>query len=81
VVGTAPGRINLSRLHSHIGGLLYGDVSELMASCVCRFLGLAALSFLDGVVEVEAAIPSDVSILLLCLYYYDVGSDVMVKQR
>jgi hypothetical protein len=80
-VGTASGRINLPQLHSHTDGILYGGVSELMASCVCRSLELAALSFLDGVVEVEATIPLDVSILLLCLCYYDVGSDVMVKKR
>jgi hypothetical protein len=36
---------------------------------------------LDGVVEAEAAIPSGVSILLLCPRYYDVGSDVMVEQE
>jgi hypothetical protein len=41
---------------------------------------LAALSFLDGVVEVEAAIPSVVSILLLCPHCYSVGSDIMVEQ-
>jgi hypothetical protein len=41
---------------------------------------LAALSFLNGVVETEAAIPSGVSILLLCPSYYSVGSDVMVEQ-
>jgi hypothetical protein len=35
---------------------------------------------LDGVIEVEAAIPSCVSILLLCPRYYDVDSDVMVEQ-
>jgi hypothetical protein len=40
---------------------------------------LAALSFLDGVVEAEVAIPSGVSILLLCPRYYGVGSDVMVE--
>jgi hypothetical protein len=50
-----------------------------MASCVCQFLGLAALNFLDGFVEVEAAIPSGVSILLLCPRYYGVGSDIMVE--
>jgi hypothetical protein len=80
MVGAAPGRINLPKLHSHTGGVLHGGVSELMTSYVCRFLRLAALSFLDGVVEAEAAIPSGVSILLLCPRYYDVGSDVMVKQ-
>jgi hypothetical protein len=41
---------------------------------------LAALSFLDDVVEAEAAIPSGVPILLLCPSYYSVGSDVMVEQ-
>jgi hypothetical protein len=41
---------------------------------------LEALSFLDGVVKAEAAIPSGVSILLLCPRYYGVGSDVMVEQ-
>jgi hypothetical protein len=41
---------------------------------------LAALSFLDGVVEAEAVIPSGVSILLLCPRYYDVGFDIMVEQ-
>jgi hypothetical protein len=53
VVGAAPGRINLPQLHSHTSGVLHGVVLELMASCVCRFLGLAALSFLDGVVEAK----------------------------
>jgi hypothetical protein len=51
-----------------------------MASCVCRFLGSAAFSFVDGVVEAEAVIPSGVFILLLCPRYYGVGSDVMVEQ-
>jgi hypothetical protein len=64
VVGAAPGRINLPQLHSHTGSVLHDGVSKLMASCVCRFLGLSALSFLDGVVETEAAIPSGVSFLL-----------------
>jgi hypothetical protein len=41
---------------------------------------LATLSFLDGVVEAEATIPSGVSILLLCPRCYDAGSDVMVEQ-
>jgi hypothetical protein len=79
-VGAAPGQINLSQLHSHTGGVLHSGVSELMASCVCRFLRSAAFSFLDGVVEAEAAIPSCVSNLLLCPRYYGVGSDVMVEQ-
>jgi hypothetical protein len=35
---------------------------------------------LDGIVEAEAAIPSGVSIFLLCYCYYGVGSDVMVEQ-
>jgi hypothetical protein len=52
----------------------------LMVSCVCRFLILAALEFLDGVVEAEAAIPSGVSLLLLSPRYYGVVSDVMVEQ-
>jgi hypothetical protein len=73
-------RINQPQLHSHTGGVLHCGVSELMASCVCRFLGLAALNFLDGVVEAEAVVPSGVSILLLCPRYYGVGSDVMVEQ-
>jgi hypothetical protein len=48
---------------------------------VClRFLGSAAFSFLDGIVEAEAVIPSGVFILLLCPRYYGVGSDVMVEQ-
>jgi hypothetical protein len=51
-----------------------------MASCVCRLLGSAAFSFLDGVIEAKAAIPSGVSFLLLCIRYYGVGSDVMVEQ-
>jgi hypothetical protein len=51
-----------------------------MALCVCWFLGLAALEFLDGVIEAEAAIPSGVSLLLLCPRYYGVVSDVMVEQ-
>jgi hypothetical protein len=80
VVGAAPERINLPQLHFHIGGVLHGGVSELMASCVCRFLELAALSFLDSVVEAEAAIPSGVFFLLFCPCCYGVGSDVMVKQ-
>jgi hypothetical protein len=80
VVGAAPGRINLPQLHSHTGGVLHGGISELMASCVYRFLRSAAFSFLDGVVEAEAAIPSGVSFLLLCPRYYGVGSDVMVEQ-
>jgi hypothetical protein len=80
VVGAASRRINLPQLHSHTGGVLHDAVSELMASCVCQFLRLAALSFLDGVVEAEVAIPSGVSILLLCPRCYDTGSDVMVKQ-
>jgi hypothetical protein len=50
-----------------------------MASCICRFLELVALSFLDGVVEAEAAIPLGVSILLLCPRYYDVGCNVVVE--
>ena len=79
MVGAASGRINLPQLHSHIGGVLHDGVSELMASCTCRFLGLTALGFLDGVVEGEAAIPSGVSLLLLCPRYYGVGSDVMVE--
>jgi hypothetical protein len=41
---------------------------------------IGGLSFLDGVLEAKAAIPSDVSILLVCSCYYDVGSDVMVEQ-
>jgi hypothetical protein len=80
VVGVASERINLPQLHSHTGGVLHGAVSELMASCVCQFLRLATLSFLDGVVEAEATIPSGVSILLLCPRCYDAGSDVMVEQ-
>jgi hypothetical protein len=55
-------------------------VSELMASCVCRFLGSAAFNFLDGVIEAEAVIPSGVFILLLCPHYYGVASDIMVEQ-
>jgi hypothetical protein len=43
-------------------------------------LGLAALSFLDGVIEAEAAIPSGVSIVLLRPRCYCVGSDIMVEQ-
>jgi hypothetical protein len=65
---------------THTDSVLHGIVSELMASCVCRFLGLADVSFLDGVVEAEAAIPSGMSIVLLCPCYYDVSSDVMVEQ-
>ena len=80
MVGAAPGRINLPQLHSHTGGVLHGGVSELMASSACRFLGLAALGFLDGVVEAEATIPSGVSLLLLYPRYYGVGSNVMVEQ-
>jgi hypothetical protein len=80
VVGASPGRISLPQLHSHIGGVLRGDISELMALCVCRFLELAALSFLNGVVEAETTIPSGVSIVLLCPRYYSVGSNVMVEQ-
>jgi hypothetical protein len=78
VVGAASGRINLPQLHSRTDGVIHGGVSELMESRAYRFLRLAALSFLDGVVEAEAAIPSGVSILLLCPYCYGVGSDVMV---
>jgi hypothetical protein len=48
---------------------------------VCRFLGLTALSFLDGVVEAEAASPSGVSFLLHCPRCYGVGSGVMVEQE
>ena len=51
-----------------------------MAWCVCRFLGLAALGFLDAVIEAVVAIPSGVSLLLFCPRYYGVGSDVMVEQ-
>ena len=80
VVGAAPRRISLPQLHSHTGGVLHGGVLELMASCACRFLGSAALGFLDGVIEAVAEIPSGVSLLLLCPRYYGVGSDVMVEQ-
>ena len=62
VVGEASGRINLFQLHSHIGGVLHGSVSELMASCVCRS---AVLGFMDGVGEATAATPSYVYFLLL----------------
>jgi hypothetical protein len=79
VVRAAPGWINLPQLYFHTGGVLHGGVSELMTSCVCRFLGLAALSFLDGIVVAEAAIPSGVYVLLLCPCCYGVGSDVMVE--
>jgi hypothetical protein len=51
-----------------------------MASCVCRFLGSAAFSFLDAVVEAETTIPSGVSFLLLYPHYYGVVSDIMVEQ-
>jgi hypothetical protein len=51
-----------------------------MASYVCRFHGSAAFSFLDGVIEAEATIPSGVSFLLLYPRYYCVGSDIMVEQ-
>jgi hypothetical protein len=81
VEGAAPRQINLLQLQSHTGGVLHGGVSELMASCVCRFLGSAALRFLDGVVEAEAVIPCGVSILLLCPRYYGIGSDIMVEQE
>jgi hypothetical protein len=81
VVRATSGQINLPQLRSHTGDIFYGSVSELMTSCVCQFIGFAALSFLDGVVEAEATIPSGVSILLLCLCYYGVGFDVIVKQR
>jgi hypothetical protein len=80
VVGATPRQINLPQLHSHTSGVLHGAVSELMISCVCRFLGLAALSFLDGVMEAEAMIPSGVSILLLCPCCYVIGYDIMVEQ-
>jgi hypothetical protein len=80
VVGVAPRHINLPQLHSHIGGVLHGGVLELMASYVCRFLGLVALSFLDGVVEAKAAIPSGVSFLLICPRCYGVISAIMVEQ-
>jgi hypothetical protein len=40
-----------------------------------------AFGFLDGVVKAEAAIPSDVSILMLCPRYYGVGSDAMVEHE
>ena len=80
MVGAVPGRINLPQLHSHTGGVLHGGVSELMASCACRILRSAVLGFSDGVVEAEAAIPSGVSLLLLCPRCYGVGSDVMVEQ-
>jgi hypothetical protein len=53
---------------------------SLLASYVCRFLGLVDLSLLDGVVKAETGIPLDVSILLLCPCCYGVGSDVMVEQ-
>jgi hypothetical protein len=36
VVGATAGRINLSQLYSHTGGILHGGVSELMVSCACR---------------------------------------------
>jgi hypothetical protein len=51
MVGATPRRINLPQLHSYIDGVLHGGVLELMASCGCRFLGLTALSFLNGIVE------------------------------
>jgi hypothetical protein len=54
---------------------------SLLASYVCRFLGLVDLSFLDGVVEAEAAIPLGVSILLFCPCCYDIGSNDMVEQE
>jgi hypothetical protein len=38
VVGAASRRINLPHLHSHAGAVLHGDVSKLMASCVCQSL-------------------------------------------
>jgi hypothetical protein len=79
MVGAALGRINLPHLYSHADDVLHGGVTELTASCVCQFLGLAALRFLDGVVEAEAAIPSGVFILLLGPHCYGVGSDVMVE--
>jgi hypothetical protein len=76
VVEATRGRINLPQLYSHTGGVLHDGISELMASYGCRFLGLTALSFLDGVVDAEAAIPSGMSILLLCPRYYGVSSSV-----
>jgi hypothetical protein len=36
VVGATTEQINLSQVHSHTGGDLHGDVSELMAKCVCH---------------------------------------------
>jgi hypothetical protein len=33
-VGAAPGQFNLPQLHCHIGGDLYGSVSELLERCV-----------------------------------------------
>ena len=80
VVGAAPGRINLLQLHSHTGGVFYGGVSELMASCVCRSFRSVALEFLDGVGEAAAAIPSGVFLLLLCPRCCGVFSNVIVKQ-
>jgi hypothetical protein len=49
-----------------------------MASYICQFLGLAVLSFLDDFVEAEAAIPSDVSILLLSDGVASSSRDVMI---
>jgi hypothetical protein len=71
VVGAASRRINLPQLHSHTGGVFHGGVSELMASCIYQFLRLAALNFLDGVVEVEAAIRR-------CLSWRHLGVDGIV---
>ncbi|EMS63274.1 CAX-interacting protein 4 [Triticum urartu] len=80
VVGAAHRRINPSQLHSHTGGALHGGVSELMASCLCRFFRSAALGFMDGVGEAATTTPSGVSLLLLYPRCYGVVSDVMVEQ-
>ena len=79
VVGAAPGRINLLQLYSHTGGVFHGDVSELMALCVCRSFRSAALGFMDGVSEAATATPSGVSLLLLCPRCCGVVSDTTVE--
>ena len=80
VVGAAPGRINLTQLHSHTGSAVHGGVSELMASCDCQSFRSVVLGFMDDVGEAAVATSSGVSLLLLCLCCCGVVSDVMVEQ-
>ena len=80
MVGAAPGRINLVQLHSHIGSVLHGGISELTSSCVCRSFRSAALKFMDGVGEAATATPSGVSLLLLCPRCCSVVSGVVVER-